>query len=164
MKSLIRYFLAIALSALLLLACSEDENPITPMTEQQATAKALTMTSGTVLSTDTDTTTTGVVYFNVELRTSAGAIIEFEYFLTNGSLKSIQGDQGPFEYEVNPGSGLVLYSKARSAALTARPGVIKRWDLEKNSAGAWVYIFEIDTDIDSYTVVVNAATRVVISS
>ncbi|MGK7390520.1 MAG: PepSY domain-containing protein [Candidatus Cyclobacteriaceae bacterium M2_1C_046] len=165
MKKLSIYFLTL-LFAGFLVACGDDEDEILPINEQQAINQALASTSGTVTSTDPDTTSTGEVYYNVDIETDAGAVIEFEYFQADGSLKSIEGDNGPFDYELNPGMGLILFSAAKNAALTARPGEVQRWSLEKNNAGTWIYTFEIlNTDTgEDFTVKINATTGAVISS
>lgn len=164
MKKLSIYFLTL-LFAGFLFSCGDNDDVILPITEQQAASQALASTSGTVVSTEPDTTSTGEVYYDVEVQTNAGAIIEFEYFQADGSLKSIEGDNGPFDYEVDPGMGLILFSAAKNAALTARPGQVQRWDLEKNGAGTWVYTFEILNDAgEDFTVEINAVTGAVISS
>lgn len=164
MKKLAIYSLSLLFAGFLFSCSDDEEQTIVPINEQQAASKALTMTSGTVISTDPDTTSAGAIYYDVEVRTSAGAIIEFEYFQADGSLKSIEGDSGPFDYEVNPGMGLMLYSAARTKALNTHAGAITGWDLVKGSSGIWTYTFEIETDSNSFTVKINAQTGEIISS
>lgn len=164
MKNLLNYFL-ILLFAGTIVSCSEDDE-IKPLTEEQAKSKVLGMTSGTVISSDADTTTSGVVYFDIDVETTSGAIIEFEIFLETGELKEIEGDNGPFDYEVDPGMGLIKFSVAKAAALSARPGEVQRWSLEKdNSSGIWTYTFEIlNGNQEDFTVKINATNGTIISS
>ena len=65
-----------------------------------------------------------------------------------------------FEYEIEPGNGLINYSSAKSIALGAVNGSIIEWKLEKDvSDNNWQYRFEIG----SSEVRINASTGAVIS-
>lgn len=162
MKTLLKY--SFFLSLIVLLAACGDDEEVVQITEQQAATQALSMTSGTVTSTDPDTTAAGQVYYDVDVVTSEGAVIEFEYWQSDGSLKEIRGESGPFTYEVNPGLGLMLFSAARELALNTQPGQVSRWDLERDtSSNVWTYTFEINTDNDSFEVRINAENGTVIS-
>ena len=170
MKKLLNYFL-IVLFAGAIVACGDDDDGVLgPITEQQAETTALASlsgTAGTVTSTDVDTTLNNELYFDVHVTTSEGAKLEFEYFIDNGELKSIEGDSGPFDYEVSPGMGLVNFSIAKAAAvgsLNAQPAMVLRWELEFDTArGIWVYTFELlDANEVEHEVKVNATTGAVI--
>ncbi len=110
-------------------------------------------------------TSTSGDYYEVDVQTSVGAIVEFEFYVADGSLKEIEGTEAPFDYEVNPGMGLIPFSQAKGIALTERPFVLMGWSLEKDSSSSiWTYRFEIENDSDSYTVRINAETGQIISN
>lgn len=163
MKNLKLYFLMIAMM-LSIAACNDDEDEVTPITADIASSSAVSMTSGTVVSNELHTSTTGD-YYDVEVQTSGGAIVEFEFYVADGSLKEIEGTMAPFDYEVNPGMGLIPFSQAKNIALTERPFVLMGWSLEKDSSSSiWTYTFEIESDSESYTVKVNATNGQIISN
>lgn len=56
---------------------------------------------------------------NTELKNDYAA--KFEILHNSGKLKKIEGDTGSFHYEVNPGTGLILFSEAKNVVLTAIP-------------------------------------------
>ncbi|QCK15233.1 PepSY domain-containing protein [Mangrovivirga cuniculi] len=171
MRRLLGYFTMI-LFAGAMIACGDDEEVAGPINEQQAETKALSSlsgTEGTVTSNDVDTTTTNQTFYDVNITTTEGAKIEFEYFTEDGSLKEIEGDSGPFEYEVNPGMGLILFSAAKAIALDsleAQPGEVLRWALEFDVAlDAWVYTFEVmDANSEDFSVRIDATSGTVIQS
>ncbi|WP_296621249.1 PepSY domain-containing protein [Marivirga sp.] len=158
MKKVSLYFLAV-LFAGVFASCSDDEDEVLPITMEQATSKAMAATSGTVIASTTTTTAAGVTYFEIDVKTSSGAIIEFEYYQEDGSLKGIEGDQGPFDYEVDPGMGLIKFSAAKDAALNAQPGEVLRWSLKEEFPDVWIYTFEVlASNGEEFEVGVNAQT------
>ncbi len=159
MKKVSVYFIALLFAGFFISCNNDDEPEIVPITQQDAISKALEMTSGTIISSSTNTNAEGEKYFEVEVETTSGAIIEFEYFELNGELKGIEGDSGPFDYEVNPGMGLIKFSTAKNAALNAQPGEVLRWSLKEDSPDVWLYTFEIlNSNQEEFTVEVNALT------
>lgn len=160
-----KFYLCLILAAGMFISCEEEEEVSPQITEEQAVAKATSMTSaGTVTSKSTSTTTEGDVYYEIDITTSEAAVIEFEYFQATGELKEIEGDNGPFNYEVTPGMGLKTFSQAKAAALAAQSGDVISWSLEKNSSsGNWEYKFTIiDSNQEDFTVRINASTGAVI--
>lgn len=147
-----------------LAACNDDEDEVTPITANIAGNSALSMTSGTIVNNELNTSTGGD-YYEVDVQTSGGAIVEFEFYVADGSLKEIEGTMAPFDYEVNVGMGLIPFSQARNIALTERPFVLMEWSLEKDSSSnIWTYRFEIEDDSESYTVKINATNGQIISN
>lgn len=158
MKKVSIYFLAV-LFAGFFASCSDDDEEISPLTQQDAISKALMMTPGTVLSSSTETNAEGLTYFDVAVQTSTGAIVEFEYYQVDGALKEIEGDQGPFDYELNPGMGLIKFSAAKNAALNAQPGEVLRWSLKEQFPDVWIYAFDVlNSNGEEFNVEVNAQT------
>jgi uncharacterized membrane protein YkoI len=158
------WFLLMMVFAFSFAACSEEENDPVPIDFQNANNKALAMTTGTIIKTERNTSPSGD-YFEVDVQSAGGSIIEFEFYVADGSLKEIEGSMAPFDYEVNPGMGLINFSEARDIALNARPYTLAYWDLEKDSSsGVWTYTFEIENGSESYTVKVNATNGQLISN
>ena len=160
----IKLILIILFAAGIFAACEEEE--VSPqINEAQAVEKATSMVSeGTVSDTSTSTTTEGAVYYEVDITASSGAVIEVELFQATGELKEIEGDNGPFSYEVDPGMGLKTFTQAKAAALAAQPGDVLSWSLEKDSSsGLWGYEFVIlDSNQEDHAVRINASTGEVI--
>ncbi len=162
MKNLKLYFLMLAV--MVMAACNDDKDEVSPITADMANNSALSMTSGTIVSNELVTSASGD-YYEVDVQTPGGAIIEFEYYVADGSLKEIEGTMAPFDYEVNPGMGLILFSEAKNIALTARPFVLVEWSLElDSSSNIWTYTFDIENDTESYTVKINATNGQIISN
>jgi uncharacterized membrane protein YkoI len=165
MKNSLIYFVAILLAGAFF-ACGDEDEVVGPLTSEQAVSQALgslSGTTGTVSSTEMDSTSSNQVYYDIDVITSEGAVIEFEYFQADGKLKSIEGDSGPFDYEVNPGMGLILYSNAKGTALGTiqdQSGQVLRWVLAfDDDLNTWVYTFEVmNGNEEESTVMIDAAT------
>lgn len=100
----------------------------------------------------------GVAVWKLELRTASGAEVEIKLLPPDALLFEIEGDGPPFDYEVNPGTGLVAFTVARAAAAAAAPGLmLEEWELERGGNGNWYYWFEFD-GADDVEVEVSAAT------
>jgi hypothetical protein len=85
--------------------------------------------------------------WEVKVLTSSGALIKFEYFEMTGNIREIHGLTGPFDYNLDPGNGLMLYQDIRVIALNAKSGDITSWKLEKDeSDNRWEYRFFITAD------------------
>lgn len=75
-----------------------------------------------------------------------GGIVKFEYFVSNNALKEIKGLTPSFNYEVEPGNGLINYSAAKQIALNSVNGSINEWKLEFDvSDNMWQYRFKISS-------------------
>jgi len=160
MKTLIKYFLSLVI-ATFFFACGNDDDP-TNISAQQAAAKALNIVSGQVTSTELDNTGT-VPEWDVDVTTDAGSKIELEFDHATGNLLEIEGNEGPFTYEVDPGLGLVIFSQAKETAMQEVDfGEITKWELEKDEAGKWIYEFIIANDGQEQQIKIDAATGLVI--
>ncbi len=131
----------------LLAACSENSSTAPGVGEQdEVVAKTNLITKGrssivsTVKNDDTQ-------HWEVKVdMTGDGGIVKFEYQLNSNELREIKGLTPSFEYEIEPGNGLINYSTARAIALGAVSGSIIEWKLEKDeSDNNWQYRFEIGT-------------------
>lgn len=162
MKRISTYFLAILFAGFFTACNNDDEDEVLPFTQQDAISKAMEMTSGTLVSSRTKTDGAGESYYAVTIETTTGGIVEFGFYEETGDLKRIEAEQGPYDYEVNPGMGLIKFSKAKEAALNKQQGEVLNWSLEEDFPDVWIYIVDIlDDNDDDFTVEVNAQTGAV---
>lgn len=103
---------------------------------------AMTKGSGSVVSTIKNDNTN---HWEVRVDMPGdGGIVKFEYQLNSNELREVKGLTPSFEYEIEPGNGLINYSSAKSIALGAVSGSIIEWKLEKDeSDNNWQYRFYI---------------------
>ncbi len=94
--------------------------------------------------------------WDVKFVTINGAVVKFEY-KSDGTLKEIQGLTGPFNYELDPENGAVVYSEARSNALAAKDGNIVYWKLKREGDG-WEYRFLITNYNQEYEIRIDGTT------
>ena len=130
---------------ILLAACSESSTTApTSGGQDDVIAKTTAMTngSGSVISTVKNDDTQ---HWEVRVDMPGdGGIVKFEYQLNSNELREVKGLSSSFEYEIEPGNGLINYSNAKSTAISAVNGSISEWKLEKDvSDNNWQYRFQI---------------------
>ncbi|HCY74881.1 MAG TPA: hypothetical protein DHV28_03090 [Ignavibacteriales bacterium] len=130
---------------ILLAACSESSTTApTSGGQDDVIAKTTAMTngSGSVISTVKNDDTQ---HWEVRVDMPGdGGIVKFEYQLNSNELREVKGLSSSFEYEIEPGNGLINYSNAKSTAISAVNGSISEWKLEKDvSDSNWQYRFQI---------------------
>ncbi len=133
------------LGTILLTACSESSTTAPTISGQDdVISKTTTMTkgSGSVVSTVKNDDTQ---HWEVRVDMPGdGGIVKFEYQLNSSELREVKGLTPSFEYEIEPGNGLINYSSAKSIALGAVNGSITEWKLERDeSDNNWQYRFYI---------------------
>lgn len=134
-----------------------------PVDAVGASALALEIIMGTVTEVEADTERSLSVW-EVKVRTTGGGLVEVKVVQESGAVLEIEGDVGPFDYEVVPGAPLVNLSVARAAAQAAQAGTLKQWELELEEGNRWEYEFYIvASDATVYEVEVNAETGAVTS-
>lgn len=125
-------------------------------------AKALALVPGATVTEAETEVEHGIVVFQVKLQAKTGGEVEVQ-LLASGALFEIEGEKGPFDYDVNPGTGIVSFSAARTAALAAKAGTIKVWELERDANGTWYYYFRLDTAEGNWEVEIGADGAVLFS-
>lgn len=102
----------------------------------------------------------GVAVYKVEITTNSYAEVDFMFKASDNSLRKIQHDDGPINYDINPGNGLIKLSAALSAAKSkANSSNVTEFELDKDVwwgpkyGNKWVYAIEFD---DDYRVIVDA--------
>ena len=145
--------------AISLSACkNEISQPQPMMDDSRAVQKTLNSVQSTLVSVNRINTNQYGIW-EVKVVTSSGALIKFEYFESTGNIREIHGLTGPFDYTLDPENGLMLYQDVRVIALTAKPGSITSWKLEKDeSDNRWEYRFFISAIDGNWELRINAAT------
>ena len=128
---------------------------------QGAIQHAQNLLDGRVSESDSDQDW-GVSVYKVEITTRSNAEVDFMFKASDNSLRKIQHDNGPINYDINPGNGLVKLSTALQAAKSkANSSNITEFELDKDVwwgpkyGNKWVYAVEFD---DDYRVIVDAKT------
>ena len=98
----------------------------------------------------------------VTVALSGGAEVVVELERTDGRLDEISAHAGPFEYELPAaGPGLVTYTKARTAAIAAKPGALEAWE-QKVVDGIWEF-YTRDTNGKLWEIKLNASSGATVS-
>jgi len=140
------YLFSLFLAGTFLLAACSENSTTAPSNNGEdivvAKISAMTKGSGSLLSTLKNDDTQ---HWEVKVDMSGdGGIVKFEYQLNSNELREVKGLTPSFEYEIEPGNGLINYSSAKNIALGAVNGSIIEWKLEKDlSDNMWQYRFEI---------------------
>ncbi len=130
---------------LMLVRCASGDDSA-PDVPQSVIDKALNIFPGEVIE-KSEEIEEGIDSWEIKIQNQNGSIAEFYYTKSNEDLVKIEGIQGPFDYDLNPGMGLLSFSAARTAAIAAVKNTnITEWQLKKESKfiNKWVYSFEID--------------------
>ncbi len=93
----------------------------------------------------------------VKLETDNGARV-FIGFTEEGHIANIEDLEGPFDYNVEPGMGLISFNAAKEIALDTGDEVLTGWELERNDQDEWFYKLFIRVGNDEITVRINAVT------
>lgn len=140
------YLFSLFLAGTILLAACSENATTAPTTSGQdevvAKTTAMTKGSGSVVSTVKNEDTQ---HWEVKVDMPGdGGIVKFEYQLNTNEFRQIKGLTPSFEYEIEPGNGLINYSSAKTIALGAVNGNIIEWKLEKDASdNMWQYRFQI---------------------
>jgi uncharacterized membrane protein YkoI len=130
---------------ILLTACSENSTtePTSGLQDDVVTkTTVMTKGRGSVVSTVKNDDTQ---HWEVKVDMPGdGGIVKFEYHINSKEFREVKGLTPSFDYEIEPGNGLINYSAAKSIALGAVNGSIIEWKLEKDlSDNMWQYRFDI---------------------
>ncbi len=120
---------------------------------------ATTLFPGTVIAFGPDIKR-GLVVWEVYVRNSAGAVVEFSFTQSAGELVKAKGHNGPFDYTLQPVTGVIDLSRALAAATALRQGTIVRWRFERDRLGAWEYEVFVSTANGTVKVKVDAVNAV----
>ncbi len=152
------FLITIIIASLALVSCnetSEDNNPTVP---QSVIDNSLNLFDGSVIETGTEEED-GIKSWEIKIQDSEGAIVKFYWDIRTEFLVKIEGQVGPFAYDIAPGNNLINYSTAKTVATGAiKNSSLLRWKLKKESdfINKWVYSFEFDDNNNTIKVYIDA--------
>lgn len=124
-----------------MMSCSEDDSFM--QAPDSAVNKALALISGTVVDSEPETEE-GIAAWKVEIRTDQGAEVEVYCRQDNGALLRIDGESGPFDYNIDPGNSMIDFDQAKTigSGVTSEDLVEWRLRIEDKYNNIWVYRLE----------------------
>lgn len=107
--------------------------------------KAQNLISGTVREVENDVEN-GVAAWKIEIITNLGAEVEIYCAKQDSSLLRIDGESGPFSYNIDPGQKLLSFADAKNIVENLLNGTIEEWRLrmEDEYNDRWVYRIEVE--------------------
>jgi uncharacterized membrane protein YkoI len=114
-----------------------------PLTIDSASARVRAILPGATIVAAKVDAERSLPTWKVAARLTSGARVEFEMLQSNGLIVTIEGEMGPFDYDLTPGSGILTFASARAAALGVQAGTIVQWELELEENDRWEYEFYI---------------------
>lgn len=95
--------------------------------------------------------------WRIYVKTSEGAVVKFRISENPYAIEKIEGEHGPFTYNIDPGNDRITFAAAKEIALGNVDGEVEAWELFM-SGDKWIYEFEIsnvngetEVKIDAYT-------------
>jgi len=85
--------------------------------------------------------------WEIKIQNINGSIVKFYWSVNGIVLIKMEGQNGPFDYEIMPGKNLINFSTAQTIAKGAvKNENITRWELKEDEdfINKWVYSFEFD--------------------
>ena len=114
--------------------------------------------AGTTLIEVEDGEERGLEVWKVLLKLENGAYVEIVIVPELGKVLEIEGQVGPFDYDLSFGDGFVDLQPALDSALMAvGDGEILRWELELEEDNLWEYEVLIENPLGKWEVEINAA-------
>lgn len=141
-RAIYRLHFPIIAGFLLLVGCSEDDGIM--QAPESAINNALAIIPGAVIDSEPETEE-GILAWKVEIRTDQGAELEVYTRQDNGALLRIDGESGPFDYNLDPGNSLIQFGQARDIGSDKAPTeTLTYWRLriEDKYNNQWVYSLE----------------------
>lgn len=94
--------------------------------------------------------------WNIYVKTEAGGIVEFTVSDDPYSILEIEGEEGPFDYDIMV-DGLISLAAAKEIALNHIDGELHEWELQMHS-NQWIYEFSIKNTNGEFEVKIDAVT------
>lgn len=143
---------------LTLSSCDESGNLIIPeewnqkdpgssaLSREDAEAKAMGLFAGSIRETEIQVEENGILTWKVDIANTSGAEAEIYFRQDDGSLFRIDGEKGPFGYNIEPGNNLISFQRAREIADARGDGALEQWRLRQEDSfnNQWVYTLEYD--------------------
>jgi len=95
--------------------------------------------------------------WKIYVKTSEGAVVQFRITDTPYTIVKIEGEHGPFTYDIDPGENRITFASAKEIALGNTSGEIEEWQLG-SSGDSWIYEFEISNADGTSEIKIDALT------
>ena len=127
-------------------SCGDDDGNNSMQAPDSVVNKALALISGTVTETELEEEE-GIAAWKVDITTTAGAEVEVYCRQDNNTLLRVDGESDPFDYNIDPGNGLIDFNQAKTIAAGQTGEDLERWQLrtEDKYNDQWVYTMEYAT-------------------
>ena len=137
-------YLLLLMMTMIFVNCSNDDEG-TFQVPESAVNKALALVPGTVTESESEIED-GVAAWKVEITTQQGAEVEVYCRQDNDELLRIDGESGPFDYNIVPGNGLIDFNQAKAIAAGETAEDLENWQLrpEDKYNNQWVYTLDFD--------------------
>ena len=152
----IKIILDAATGAILVEEITEPENDDVP---SELLQQALDLIDGEVAKTEKEGG--DIVYWKIKIETADGAHI-YIGFDQEGNLRNIEDNEGPFDYNIEPGMDLISFAEAKEIALDTGDETLVGWELESDDTGEWFYKLKITVNNEQSIVEIDALTGEVI--
>ena len=139
-------------------ACNRNDSNPTSSTD---TFESVTLKSRSIYNADVDKieleNRNNIEYYEVHMSKQNISNVKLELVKSSLELYQIYGEAPPFEYELNPGIGLLTFLTAKLAATNSLQGDLVEWKLEKDESNRkWEYRFMISNDGVQYQLRIDA--------
>ncbi len=73
--------------------------------------------------------------WRLNIQARSGSSIVMSILTGEGRITEVKSDEGPFDYDLDPGQGLIRFSEAKTVAEKEAGTVILKWKLAETSSG-----------------------------
>jgi uncharacterized membrane protein YkoI len=139
-------FISIILFSFITFFSCDKSSESKPEVPQSVIDKTMDLFDGTVIDKEIEDEDL-IDIWEVKIQDANGSSVRFYWTVTNETLVKIEGDQGPFDYEIVPGMGLINYGAAKTFAIAAvKNNAITGWKLQREDSfiNKWVYTFAME--------------------
>lgn len=100
----------------------------------------------------------GLAVYEIELLLASGGKLQVLIVQDVFEILEIEGQSGPFDYDIDPEGSFVALSEAFDIAKTAQDGEVIRWELELEEDNRWEFEIHIETSEGKFEVEIDAFT------
>ena len=125
-----------------------ENGDVQEFSQDAATEKALSLFPGTVEEVENEEEE-GIPALKIDIEGESGAEVEIYLDASTGDLLRIDGEEGPFTYDLDPGNSLISYAEAKAIAeKQVYYPQLEEWRLRQEAEfeQAWVYTFEFENE------------------
>jgi len=100
----------------------------------------------------------GLTVWEIEIKFEGGGKIEIVIVQKAGKILEIEGQAGPFDFNLDPGGSFISLNEAIDIAFSVMEGELERWELELEENNRWEWEMHIvngegrwEIEIDAFT-------------